>query len=131
MFLVSRVRSHCPSLPKHTLNVTNVVISLWTVQIEYHHQAHLPVIRDRAPTQDATPDLHLGTITKTGIRIAGHGHSPILADTTVIVKITHTRVAPGHITDTTTEALHDIATRPLIITAMTHHIRDHLHIEVP
>ena len=109
----------------------NTVILQWTVQIEYHCQAHLPTIRDRAPTQDATPDLHLGTITKTGIGISGQGRSPILTDTAVIAKITHTGVTPGYITDTTTEAIHDLATPALIITTMTHHTGDHPDIEVP
>ena len=107
-------------------NVMNTVTLQQTVQIEYHHEAHLPTIRNKAPTQDAAPDLHLGTVTKTGIGIAGQGHSP-----TVITKITHTGVAPGHITDTTTEALRDITTPALIITTMTHHTVDHPHIEVP
>ena len=109
----------------------NMVILQQTVHIEYHHQAHLPTIRDRAPTQDATPNLHLGTVTKMGIRIAGQGHSPILTDTTGIVGITHTGVTPGHITDTTTEALHDIATPALIINAVTHHTGYHPHIDIP
>ena len=113
------------------LNVTNMDISQWTVLIEYHCQVHLPATRDRAPTQDAAPDLHLGTITKTDIRIAGQGHSPILTDITVIVELTHTGVAQGHITDTTTEALHDVSTPALITTTMTHHTGDHPHIEVP
>ena len=109
-----------------------MVILQQTVQIEYHHQAHLPAVRDRAPTQhrDTTPNQHLGTITKTGIGIAGQGHIPILTDTVVIAKITHTGVTLGHITDTTAEALHDIATPALFITAMTQHTRDHPHIEV-
>ena len=112
-------------------NAMNTVILQQTVQREYHCQTHLPTIRDRAPTQDVTPNLHLGIITKTGIRIAGQGHSLILTDTAVIAKITHIGVTPGHITDTTTEALHNITTPALIITAMTQHTGDHPHTEVP
>ena len=109
----------------------NMVILQQTVQTEYHHQACLPTIGDRTPIQDITPDLLLGTITGTGIGIAGQGHSHTLADIAVIVTITHTRVPPSHITDATTEALHDVATPALIVIAVTPHTRDHPHIEVP
>ena len=86
--------------------------------------------KGQSTNQRCHPDLHLCTITKTGIRIAGQGHSPILPDTTVIAKITHTGVIPGHITDTTKEALHNVATPALIITTVTHHTGDHPLIEV-
>ena len=113
------------------LNVMNMVILQWTVQTEYHHQAHLPAIGDRTPTQDITPYALLGTIIRTGIRITGQYHSHTLTDITVIVAITHTGVALGHITDATTEAVHDIATPALSIITMTHHTEDHSDIEVP
>ena len=113
------------------LNVMNMVISQWTVQTEYHHHACLPTIGDKTPMQGATPDPLLGIATKTIIRIAGQDHSHTLADIAVIVATTHSGVTPGHITDATTEALHDIATPAPIIIAMTHHTKDQPHVEVP
>ena len=44
--------------------------------------------------------------------------------------IIHTEVIPDHITDITTGALHDTITSALITIAMTHHTRDHPHLEV-
>ena len=40
-----------------------------------------------------------------------------------------TEVIPDHITDATTEALHDTVTPTLIVTAVTHHTGDLHHIE--
>ena len=108
----------------------NMVRSWCTAQTKYHHQACLPAIEDRTPTQDTTPDLLLGTITGTGIGIAGPGHSHTLTGITVTVTITHIEFIPGHITDATTEAFHDIATQALTIITISHHTRDHPHIEV-
>ena len=86
--------------------------------------------RGRTPTQDTAPDLLLGTMTGTGIRIAGPGHSHTLMDITVTVAVTHIEVIPGHTTDATTEALHNFTTPALTIIAMTHHTGEHPHIEV-
>ena len=47
----------------------------------------------------------------------------------VTVMIIHAEVIPNHITDATTEALHNIITPALIITAVTCHTGDHHHIE--
>ena len=44
--------------------------------------------------------------------------------------IIHAEVIPVHITDVTTGALHDTTTPALIVIAVTHHTRDHPHIEV-
>ena len=76
------------------------------------------------------PDQLLDTTTGTGTDIAGQDHSHTLADIKVIVIITHTEVIPDHITDAITGALQDTVTPALIIIAMTHHTRDHPHIEV-
>ena len=108
----------------------NMVLSQQTAHTEYHDQACLPTMADRTPTQDTTPDLLLGTITGTGIRIAGPGHSHIFADIAVTVTITHIEVIPGHTTEATTEAFNDIATQALTVIAMTHCTGDHPHIEV-
>ena len=112
------------------LTVMNTAISQQTAQTEYHHQACLPAIEDRTPTQDTVPDLLLGTTTGTGIRIAGLDHSHTLANITVTVAITQIEVIPDHSTDATTEALHDVATPALTVIAVTHHTGDHPHIEV-
>ena len=64
--------------------------------------------------------------TGTGIDIAGQDHSHTPTDIEVTVMITHTEVTPDHITD----ALQDIITPALIAIAVTHHTRDHPHIEV-
>ena len=77
-----------------------------------------------------TPDQPLGTITRTGTNIAGQDHSHTLTDIKVTVTITHTEVVPDHITDAITGAHHDIITPALIVTAVTHHTRDHPHEEV-
>ena len=108
-----------------------MVISQWPVQIEYNHQACLPTIGDRTPTQDIGPDLLLGTVTGTGIKIAGQSHNHTCKDIAVIVTITHTGVTPGHITDATTEVLHNVTTPAHTVTIMTRHTRDYPHIEVP
>ena len=50
-------------------------------------------------------------------------------DIEVTVMIIHAGVIPNHITDATTEALHDIITPVLITTAVTFHTGDHCHIE--
>ena len=42
----------------------------------------------------------------------------------------HAEVVPDHITDATTEVLHDTITPALIAIAMAHHTRDHPHVEV-
>ena len=63
--------------------------------------------------------------------IADQDHSHTLTDIAVIVTITHTEVAPDHITDATIEAPHDVTTPALIVIAMTHHTGDHPCIEVP
>ena len=68
--------------------------------------------------------------TGTGTDIAGQDHSHTLTDIEVTVTIIHTEVIPDHITDATTGALHDTITPALIIITMTHHTRDHPHIEV-
>ena len=112
------------------LNAMNMVILQQTVQTEYHYQAHLLAIGDRTPTQDAIPDPLLGTTTETDIRIAGQDHSHTPTDIAVIFTVTHTGVTLGHITDATTEALYTIATPALIAIAMTHHTKDHTHVEV-
>ena len=51
-------------------------------------------------------------------------------DIKVAVMIIHTEVIPDHITDATTEALHDTITPALIAIAITCHTRDHPHVEV-
>ena len=107
-----------------------MVILQWTAQTECYHQACLPTVEDRTPTQDTTSDLLLGTINGTGIRIAGPGNSHTPVDITVTVTITHIGAVPGHTTDATTEALYNIATPAPTIFAMTHHTKDHLHIKV-
>ena len=43
--------------------------------------------------------------------------------------IIHAEVIHNHITDATTEALHDIVTPILITTTVTHHTEDHYHVE--
>ena len=53
--------------------------------------------------------------------IAGQDHSHTLADIKVTVVIIHLEVIPDHITDVTTEALHDTITPALIAIAVTHH----------
>ena len=50
-------------------------------------------------------------------------------DIEVTVTIIHTEVVPDHITDATTEALHNIVTLALITTAVKHHTGDHHHVE--
>ena len=50
-------------------------------------------------------------------------------DIEVTVTIIHPEVIPDHITDATTEALHDIVTPALIITAVTCYTGDLHHIE--
>ena len=50
-------------------------------------------------------------------------------DIEVTVVTIHAEVIPNHITDATTEALHDIITPALIATAMTCHTGDLHHIE--
>ena len=50
-------------------------------------------------------------------------------DIKVTVTIIHTEVIPNHITDTTTEALHNIITPALITTTVTCHTGDHHHVE--
>ena len=69
--------------------------------------------------------------TGTATDIAGQDHSHTLADINVTIIITHTEVVRDHITDAITGALHDTITPALIVIAMTHHTRDHPHIEVP
>ena len=113
------------------LNVMNVVTWQKTVQTGYHHQACLPIIRDRITTQGITTGLLLDTVTGTGIGIVNQDHSHTLADITVIVAITHIEVTQDHITDATIEALDDIATPALTIITVTHHTGDHPHIELP
>ena len=112
------------------LIVMNMVILQSTAQTEYHHQAHLPTVEDRTPTQDTSPDLLQGTITRTGISKAGPGHNHTLADIAVTVTIAHIELIPGHTTDATAEALHDITSPALTIIVITHHTGDHPHIEV-
>ena len=51
-------------------------------------------------------------------------------DIEVTFMIIHTEVAPDHITNATTEVLHDTITPALIAIAVPHHTRDHPHIEV-
>ena len=99
--------------------------------MEYHHHTHLHAVRDRTLTQGITPDQLQGTITRTGTNIAGQDHSHTLADIEFTVTITHTEVIPDHITNATTGALHNTITPALIIIVVTHHTRDHPHIEVP
>ena len=73
----------------------------------------LHAIRDNTLTQGIAPDLLLGTINGTGIKIAGQDHNCTLADTEVTVTITHTGVTLDHITDATTGALHNTSTPTL------------------
>ena len=75
------------------------------------------------------PDQLLDTTTGTGTDI-GQDHSHTLLDIKVTVMIIHAEVIPDHITGITTGALHDTATPVLIAIAVTHHTRDHPHIEV-
>ena len=70
-------------------------------------------------------------MTGTDTNIADQDHSHTLADIEVTVAITHTEAIPDHITDATIGALHDTITLALFIIAMTHHTRDHPHVEVP
>ena len=51
-------------------------------------------------------------------------------DIKVTVTIIHTEVVLDHITDATTGALYNTITPALIIINLTHHTRDHPHIEV-
>ena len=102
-----------------------------------HIAAHCPdripasgAIRDNTVTQGIMPDQLLDTATGTGTDIAGQDHNHTLTDIEVTIAIIHTEAIPDHITDTTTEALHDTITPALIIIAMTHHTRDLPHIEV-
>ena len=44
--------------------------------------------------------------------------------------MTHAEVIPDHITDVTIGACHDTITPALIFIAVTHHTRDHPHVEV-
>ena len=76
------------------------------------------------------PDELLDTTTGTGIDIAGQDHSHTLTDIEVAIAIIHTEVIPDHITATTTGALHETIIPTLTVIAMTHHTRDHPHIEV-
>ena len=76
------------------------------------------------------PDQLLDTATGTGTDIAGQDHSHTLTDIEVTIAIIHTEAIPDHITDATTEALHDTITPALIIITMTHHTWGLPHIEV-
>ena len=77
------------------------------------------------------PDQLLDTDTGTGTDIAGKDHSHTLADIKVTITIIHKEIIPDYITDATTGALHDTVTPVLIVIAVTHHTRDHSHVEVP
>ena len=66
--------------------------------------------------------------TRTGTDIAGQDQSHTLMDIEVTVTKIHAEVIPDHSTDATIGALHDTVTPALI--AMTHHTRDHPHIDV-
>ena len=69
------------------------------------------------------------TITRTYTGIVGHDHSHTLEDIKVIVVIIHAETVHNHITDSTTEAPHDIITPTLITTAVTCQTEDHHHAE--
>ena len=75
------------------------------------------------------PDQLLNT---TGIdtNIAGQDHSHIPTDIKVTATIIHTEDVQDHITDATTEVLHDTITPALITITVTHHTRDHPHVDV-
>ena len=68
--------------------------------------------------------------TKTGADIAGQDHSHTLTDIEVTIAIIHTEFILDHITDATTGELHNTITPALIVIAVTHHTRDHPHVEV-
>ena len=84
----------------------------------------------RDNTQGITPDQLLDTTTGTGTDITDQDHHHTLVDIKVTVVIIHTEVTPDHITDATTEVLHDTITPALIALAVTHQTRDHPRIEV-
>ena len=76
------------------------------------------------------PNQLRDTATRTGTDIAGPDHSHTLTHIEVTIAIIHTEAIPDHITDVTTEALHDTITPPLIIITVTHHTGDLPHVEV-
>ena len=75
------------------------------------------------------PDQILDTTTRTGTDI-GQDHSHTLMDIKVTVTLIHAEVIPDHITDDTTGTLHNTTTLAFIAIAVTHHSRDHPHVEV-
>ena len=112
------------------LNVMNIIIWQQTVQIGYHHQAHLHAIKDNTLTQGIMPYQLLDTTTRTGTDLTGQDQSHTLADIKVTVTIIPTEVIPDHTTDATTGALYNTITPALIVITVTHHTGDHPHIEV-
>ena len=85
------------------------------------------------PTPGITQGLLLDTITRTGSETADQGCSPIPADIVVTVITRPTEAIPGDIIETvdaTIGVLCNAITPVLIITIMTHHIKDHHHIGV-
>ena len=79
--------------------------------------------------QDTGLDPLLGIITGTDTGLAGPDHVHTLTDMEVTVKITHSEVNPGHITDAPTEAHHTTDAQTLSVTDGTHHIGSLPHIE--
>ena len=75
------------------------------------------------------PDCPLDSTTGTDTGIAGQGHSYTLEDIEVTVAIMPAEVIPDHITDATTQALHDTITPALMITTVTWHTGDLHHVE--
>ena len=75
-------------------------------------------------------DQLLDTTTGTGTDIAGQDHSHTLANIEVTITIIYTEAIPDHITDATTDILHDTIIPALIIIAVTYHTGDHPHVEV-
>ena len=76
------------------------------------------------------PDQLLDTTAGTATDTKDQDHSHTLWDIEVTVMIIHPEVISDHITDITTEALHNTINPTLIAIAMTHHTRDHPHVEV-
>ena len=104
---------------------------LWqTAQTKYHHQVHLQGTEIHILLQDTVIDLHLITITETGIGLTGQDPIPTVIDTEVTAKVIHREFTPGHITDAHTEAHCTTDTQTHTVINGTPHIEDLHHIEV-
>ena len=99
-------------------------------QTKSHHQVHLQGTEIPILTQDAMIDLHLAMIIRTHIGLTGQDPIPTVIDTEVTVRVIHGGVAPGHITDTHTEAHCTTDTQVHIAIDEILHIEDLHHTEV-